>query len=776
MVNSILPASLKKRIPAILALALTLAFAWLAMNRLELNDKSFLTSLEMRWVDAKFRTRGDRPGSNDVIIVGIDDKTLAKLGSVRVFQRDRWATLVSKLAEAGPKAIGFDVIFEDPDVSNPANDGKFAKAIKAAESVVMGVVLYLKPNPGPKRPDGKLDDELLNIVSEKQIFAVPHSAPGGEEQLQSVFLGSELHPNLIELTKAASSFGFVNFHPEDGRLRYQPQIIDYDGRLYPSLDFQLLRRYLNTPSLQVNLNAKGYVDNVRIGDHTVPTDQTGRLMLDYAGRRGTYQTVPMIDVMEGRVGREVFKDKIVLIGATVPGLNDLVATPFEPTLPGVELHANVIDNILHDRYLYRTWLHQSLDFALILIFGAFAGYFVPKLNATRAVFYTLLMLAAFTAFNYWTFISLHWVLSFIYPGLSLFVTSSSLISYNYFTEEREKKRTKSTFQFYLDQHVIEQVLSQPDMLKLGGEKRELTVLFSDIRGFTSFSEKMAPAEVVQFLNQYFERMQGIIFTHKGTLDKLIGDAVMCFWGAPLEMKDHALRGVLTALEMIHAVEDMRGVLVLPGGAKFEIGIGLNTGPMVYGNMGSPTRFSYTVMGDNVNLGSRLESLNKYYGTKILISDATFTAVSDLVLCRELDTIQVKGKSQAVTIYEPLGLRRLEDERREADRRGPMTPQKQIVKRLAMLRHGERRQEDRRLGSSGLMVKPEQEEIATMYGHALALYRKGDFDGAEMAFDHVLSLAPGDGPSRFMKSRIAKYRMEYTGDESPFDPVYKFDEK
>jgi class 3 adenylate cyclase len=317
-------------------------------------------------------------------------------------------------------------------------------------------------------------------------------------------------------------------------------------------------------------------------------------------------------------------------------------------------------------------------------------------------------------------------------------------------------------------------MNQPELLKLGGEKREMTVLFSDIRSFTSFSEKMAPAEVVNFLNQYFDKMTGLIFQNKGTLDKLIGDAVMCFWGHPIETKDHALRGVVTAMEMIHAVDDLRGVLVLPGGAKFEIGIGLNTGPMVVGNMGSQQRFSYTVMGDNVNLGSRLESLNKYYGIKVLISDTTYAAVRDLVFCRELDTIQVKGKSQAVTIYEPMGMRPLQYQRRRTDRRGPMTPAKQVIKWLVIARYGERRQGERRIGSERLTIRPDQEEIAAMYEHALSLYRKGDFEGADMGFDHVLSLSPTDGPSRLMKSRIAKYRTEDSGGQ--FDPVYKFDEK
>ena len=286
---------------------------------------------------------------------------------------------------------------------------------------------------------------------------------------------------------------------------------------------------------------------------------------------------------------------------------------------------------------------------------------------------------------------------------------------------------------------------------------------------------MGAEEVVHFLNQYFEKMQAIIFRHQGTLDKLIGDAVMCFWGAPLETKDHALRGVVTALEMIRAVEDLRGVLVLPGGAKFDIGIGLNTGPMVFGNMGSPTRLSYTIMGDNVNLGSRLESLNKYYGTNILISDSTFNAVKERIFCRQLDTIQVKGKTQAVTIYEPLGLKRQEFDRRKTDRRGKLTLRKRIVRALVLLQYGERRKEDRRLGSQRLLVRPEQEEIATMYEHALTLYRNGDFEAADLAFDHVIALKPGDGPSSLMKGRIAKYRKEASA-ESHFDPVYKFDEK
>src|SRR5262249_48864198 len=199
-----------------------------------------------------------------------------------------------------------------------------------------------------------------------------------------------------------------------------------------------------------------------------------------------------------------------------------------------------IENFIHQNYLYRTEPTKVLDLALIAFFGIILGVYLPRMNATLSVVYVLGLLALFTTLNIVSFVWFHWILSFVYPGLALVVTSSSMISYKYFTEEKEKKRTRSTFQHYLDQNVIEQVMNQPEMLKLGGEKRELTVLFSDIRGFTSFSEKMAPDEVVQFLNQYFDKMTAIIFGNKGTLDKLIGDAVMCFWGHPIETKDHAL--------------------------------------------------------------------------------------------------------------------------------------------------------------------------------------------------------------------------------------------
>ncbi len=776
MARGFLPESIRKRVSPIIAAVLTVAFLVLGIYRLNLTDVNFLTRVEFLWMDAKFRIRSFQQPGNEVVLVGMDDRTLDKIGSGRIFQRSYMASVIDKLAEAKPKVIGFDMIYPDVDPTNPENDKKFAESIQKAGNVVLGVYLQLLTQTGERREATPLTEDLMSLVIEKQVFPAERRQGGASNKLEELIQGKDLQLAIPPLMKAAASFGFVNFHRDtEGGLRYQPQFIEYEGRLWPSLDIQLTRHYLAAPSPTVDIE-NDHIASVQIGNYELQTDQHGRYMLNFDGPRGWHQTISMLDVLEGKVAPEIFKDKIVIIGSPAIGLGDIVVSPFDPTLPAMELHANVIDNFLHQRFLYRTMITKLIDVMFIVLFGVVAGVYLPRMDAKRSIAYSLFLLALFTVINILTFLTIHWVLSFVYPGLALVATSGGVISWKYLTEEKDKKRTKDAFKTYLDEHVVDQVVANPDLLRLGGEKREMSVLFSDIRGFTSFSEKMAPTEVVHFLNQYFDKMQGLIFLYKGTLDKLIGDAVMCFWGAPLETRDHALRAVLCALEMVHAVEDLRPVLILPGGAKFEIGIGVNAGPMVVGNMGSETRMSYTVMGDNVNLGSRLESLNKYYGTRILISDTAYEDCKHIVFCRQLDTIQVKGKSQAVTIYEPLGIRRLRDDRRRTDRRGELTTAKKVKRTIMMARFGERRNEERRMGSDRLVLKPEQEELATMYEHALSLYRQGEFDAAEMAFDHVLTLSPNDGPSRLMKGRIAKYRLEYAGATSKFDGVYKFDEK
>jgi adenylate cyclase len=768
---------MKRYFPAALALAITFLVVGLAWNGLAWTDRGILTSLEMRWLDAKFRWRGGNLPGDEVLIVAIDDRSLDRLGSARLFERYHAANLIHRLAEAGAKVIGFDIVFAEPDPSNAENDRLFAEAIAHAGNVVLAIAIDLESSAGAQREVQEIPSDFMDFVIEKNVFpAIRSRGNAGGRLIQGRNLPDDL-PIPI-LARAASTFGFVNFSTDtEGYLRHQPQFIEWGGRLYPSLDLQLLREYLDAPSVLVTMEeSAGGIAQVEVGGRVIPTDRFGRYMINFNGRNGTHRTVSWIDVEEDRVDHAVIRDRIVIIGPKAQGLGDAVPTPFDPVLPGVELHANVIDNILSNRHLTRNATTSAVDMALVLLFGTLVATYLPGLGAMRSIAYTVLALAGLTVFNAWAFIAYDWVFSYVYPGLALVVSGGSVISYKYIFEEREKNKTREVFSRYLDQAVIDQVVGQPDRLKLGGEKQEMTVLFSDVRGFSTFSEKMTPQELVGFLNVYFDQMAKLIFKNLGTLDKLVGDAVMCFWGHPIKTPDHALRATIASLEMIEAVRRMESTVRLPDNHRFDIGIGLSTGEMVVGNMGSQNRFSYTVMGDHVNLGSRLEGLNKFYGTHILISDSTYRAIRHRVFCRELDRVKVKGRNEAVTIYEPLGLIAPEKERRVAERRGPRTLAKKLTRTYFMARHGERRSgADRRLGSTSLVVDLRWEPIRREFEHALALYRAGDFDAADAGFDRVLTLEPKDGPTLVMKGRVSRIRAEQPSTEA-FDPVYRFDEK
>src|SRR5215467_1581162 len=450
MARSFLPDSIKKRVPSIIAVVLTALFLVLGFNRRDLIDTGFLTRIEFLWLDQKFRFRGSQPPGNEVVMVAFDDRTLDRYGSFRLFERDKIAALIDRLSAAKPKVIGFDIVY--PDRTTPENDQKFADAIQRAGNVVLGIDLPLKSNVAERRQATPLTPELMDLVVEKEDFPAEHadqSTAGSVngtiqgERLAEVIQGKDLQLAIPELIKACASFGFVNFHRDlDGSLRYQPQFIEYQGRLWPSLDIQLARRYLNALSPTVEIS-NGNITQVQIGQYTLQTDKFGRYLLNFDGPRGWHQMISMVDVMDDKVPPTVFKDKIVVIGSPAIGLSDIVYSPFDQTLPAMELHANVIENFIHQNFLYRTELTKAIDLALIVVFGAALGIYLPHMSATRSVLYVVFLFGVFTALNVLSFLMLHWILSFVYPGLALVVTGSSMISYKYFTEEKEKKRTRS---------------------------------------------------------------------------------------------------------------------------------------------------------------------------------------------------------------------------------------------------------------------------------------------------------------------------------------------
>jgi adenylate cyclase len=489
----------------------------------------------------------------------------------------------------------------------------------------------------------------------------------------------------------------------------------------------MLLQYLDWPMLTLKLGQG--VELIKLDTIEIPTDESGRMLINYLGSFKTFPHYSITDILHKRLPPELFKDKIVLVGVTAIGVYDLRVTPFSPVYPGVEIHANVIDNILHQNFLKHSIWTKGLDVLSIICFGLIMGLAVPRLKAVQGILLCLGLLVVFVIANTFIFIHYNVWLNLIYPTLTMMTVYLGITVYRYVTEEREKKKIRGAFQYYLTASVITEMLKDPSKLKLGGDKKDLTVLFSDIRGFTTVSEKLSPEDLVHLLNEYLTAMTDIVFKYDGLLDKYMGDAVMAVYGAPLDQPDHALRACLTALDMINALKKLQEKWSAEGRPVLDIGVGINSGAMVVGNMGSEMRFDYTVMGDSVNLGSRLEGINKEYGTNIVISEFTYAAVKDALLCRELDSVRVKGKKLPVKIYELVGVK-----------------------------------ED----------APQWEQFLVQFNEGLAKYKEMRWDDAIAAFGKALEVRPGDPPAEMYIKRCRELKEQPP--EGEWDGVFTMTKK
>jgi len=423
------------------------------------------------------------------------------------------------------------------------------------------------------------------------------------------------------------------------------------------------------------------------------------------------------DILSGRTAKDAFKDKIVFVGSTALGVYDLRVTPFSNVYPGLEVHANVADNILRQTFLFRPNWASFFDLAAILFMGLVTGLVLPRLRALFSVLLIGVLFVGYLMVSQRLFVHQGIWLNMVYPLLTMVVVYTAVTLYRYIVEEREKRKIRGAFSFYVNPSVVNEVLKDPEKLKLGGDKKELSVLFSDIRGFTSLAEEMEPEMLVTLLNEYLTDMTNVVFELDGLLDKYIGDAIMAVFGAPLEQNDHPLRACHTALLMLDRLAAMQQRWRAEGTPQLDIGIGINTGPMVVGNMGSERRFDYTVMGDAVNLASRLEGINKEYGTQVVISEFTYGWVKDDFFCRELDAVRVKGRARPVKIYELLAFR---------------------------------------------STKNPKVEIIEPFSQGLLYYREQEWDKAEEKFKEVLSTIPGDMAAALYLQRIATLRQESPG--------------
>lgn len=635
-----------------------------------------LDIIELKTYDMRQVMRPAPASEPAVAIVAIDEKSLAALGRWP-WSRTIMARLVERLDGLGARVIAFDVFFSEAEnraaleqierlereqgVSGEgspyarvkralAADASFAKAIAKSAKVVLPMVFLMSEHEARHQNPNEAA-RALAAMQEQAIKLIRDRGDGRLDFPMPSIPG--LIVNLPELTAAARSIGHINTVPDaqDGGVRWASLVLRYQGLFFPAADVQAVRLYKNDPVFALHTSAYG-ISGLQLGERFIATDETGRALINFRGGVRSFPTYSAADVLAGRIDARLLRDKIVLVGATAQGLGDYRSTPVGAVFPGVEIRANTMQNLIDGDFIQRPGWMFLFDVVLMMALGGMLVVLLPRFGVRLSALVTFLLAGAYLLLAVVEFRSqLIWI-NVVYPAvlIVLLYVSSTLV--HYFTAEREKRQIKGAFQHYVPVAVVDQILRNIDDLGLGGEKRELTVLFADIRGFTGIAESLPPEALVQLLNDYLTRMTEQVFRHEGLLDKYIGDAILAVYGAPLHHPDHAKRACRTALDMVRAARRMQTEQQGRGLPPFHLGIGINTGPMVVGNMGSKTRFDYTVIGDAVNLGSRIETLNKQYGTHILISEFTYRQVQDeFSQVREIDVATVRGRNELVRLYE-----------------------------------------------------------------------------------------------------------------------------
>jgi adenylate cyclase len=631
--------------------------------------------------DARLRSTMPKTIDNRIAIIDIDEKSLAELGRWP-WGRNKMATLVDELFDRQQIAIlGFDVVFAEPDDSSGlkrlrqlANnelrdqigfteklsqiqgsldyDAVFAKAIEK-RPVVLG---YYLTSDRDGRTSGVLPAPVMqqDALQGRPIKFTSWSGYGS---------------NIESLAKAAPMAGFFNSITDlDGVVRSVPLIAEHKGQYYESLSLSMFRLLTGLPKIEPGFPQERFLSRnyqglesilLRQGDKSlaVPVDNRIAALIPFRGpgnsTGGSFKYFSAADVVAQRIPPGALKDKIVLLGATAPGLLDLRVTPVGETYPGVEAHANMISGLIDGRLFVRPDYAVGFEVVILIIAGLILAIALPLLSAPKAVALSLAIIGALIGLNFWLYLGFGLVLP-LAAALVMALTAFALnMSYGYFVESKSKRQIANMFAAYVPPELVDEMVKDPDSYSMKAINKDLTVMFCDMRGFTNLSEKMEPTALQGLLNHLFSRLTEIIQANRGTTDKYMGDCVMAFWGAPVDTPNHAQLAVKAAMEMCQAVRKINEEHRAKGIPEIGVGIGLNTGTMCVGNMGSDIRRSYTVIGDAVNLGSRLEGLSKNYGVEIVVSESTRKQASNFVW-QELDKVRVKGKEQAVTIYWPVG--------------------------------------------------------------------------------------------------------------------------
>ncbi|MFZ5502152.1 MAG: CHASE2 domain-containing protein [Pseudomonadota bacterium] len=700
-----------------------------------------------------YRVRLTLPNTVDerIVILDIDEKSLKEEGRWP-WSRDRLGLLMDKLFDQyGIAIVGFDVVFAERDESSGLkvlqklgqnqlkNDAGYQAALaQITPQLEYDSVFAAKIKNRNVILGYYFTDQETSSVS----GALPEAAfPAGSFQGRPVnfIVKNGYGANLPELQQAAAGAGHFNpIVDADGVVRRVPLLQEYKGAYYEALSLAMVRTLLGNAKLLPGFAEGGddsyagleWLDvDMAGGKISIPVDHEVSALIPYRGKHGSFPYISIADVLHDRVDPAALRDKIVLVGTTAPGLLDMRATPVSEVYPGVEIHANMISGMLDQRFKQRPAYMMGAEVVWLLFIGFGLSVILSLLTPAKAILVSLFtfVLTAGLSLALWQYADL---LMPIANSLLVIVLLFALnMSYGYFVESRTKRQITGLFGQYVPGELVEEMAEHPESVSMEGESRDMTILFSDVRGFTTISEGMNPKELSLLMNEFLTPLSRVVYDHRGTIDKYMGDCIMAFWGAPLRDENHARNAILAGMEMQAALEALQPHFKERGWPEIHIGVGINTGRVSVGNMGSEVRVAYTVMGDEVNLASRLEGITKQYGVGIIVGENTKNAVADFVY-RELDHVRVKGKEKPVAIYQPIGL-------------------------------------------LGEVTQSLQNEVK-LFHEMRRLYRKQDWDQAELQLMNLQRMSPDTALYRIYAERVDYFRNNPPSGD--WDGVFVFQTK
>jgi adenylate cyclase len=696
------------------------------LNASGILNLGFVQRLENYSYDLRLQWTGPGTPGKRIVILDIDEKSLQEQGHWP-WPRNKLAHLVDLLFDRYKiDVLGFDMLFAERDESSGLgileqlarvelrDDVDFKSALDRLKTQLNYDQLFADSLKNRRVALGyyfHFEDQHGENVG---MLPPPALKPGSfDSSGVAAREANSFTANLPILQTSVATGGYFNASPmvdEDGVFRRVSMLQMYGGDLYETLGLAVARLAMREPEIKLGYGVGGKsalsLEYLQLGYRRIPVDSDVGALIPYRGKQGSFTYVSATDVLYGRVSPETLQTAIVLVGTTAPGLMDLRSTPVQEVYPGVEVHANLVAGILDGNIRSSLDETTGLELLLLLLVGALLVFALPAVSPIGATVLSAAVMAGLLVFNWrmWNSANLDFPLaSSLLMTAALFVFN---MVYGFFIESRGKRLLTSLFGQYVPPELVDEMADDPATYTLAGESRLMTVLFSDVRGFTTISEGLDPGQLTQLMNEFLTPMTQVIHRNRGTIDKYMGDAIMAFWGAPVHDEQHARHALLAAMDMIAGLDALQDQFRTRGWPPIKIGVGINTGEMTVGNMGSEFRLAYTVMGDAVNLGSRLEGLTKEYGVQIIVSEYTRAAVPDFVF-RELDWVRVKGKDKPVAIFQPIC-------------------------------------------QAGQEEATVMEELV-LYGVALRLYRQQDWQLAEKEFVHLQSLYP----QRYLYEMYAK---------------------